>query len=81
MCKVGDIIKSQSFEGEEAEYLVVTSIIHNGRYPIPKFQSLDDYIMRKCTVLYNNERCTLRDVLESEKLKVIEEYENNVQIN
>jgi len=78
MFKVGNIIKNQVFETEEAEYYIVSSL-YDGRFP--KFELLDDYIMRNFTVLYNNERCTLREVLESEKRKIIEEYEKHVQTN
>ena len=78
MFNVGDIIKNQVFETEEAEYYIVSSL-YEGR--LPKFELLEDYIMRNFTVLYNNERYTLREVLESEKQKIIEEYENNVQRN
>ncbi len=73
--KIGDILKNQVFETEDAEYYIVSSI-YDGR--IPKFEPLDDYIMHNFTVLYNNERCTLREILESEKQKIIEEYENRV---
>ena len=78
MLKVGDIIKNQVFETSEAEYYVVSSI-YEGRFP--RFEPLDDYIMRNFTVLYNNERCTLREVLESEKRRIVEEYESSVQSN
>ena len=74
---VGDIIKNQVFETEPPTYYIVSRLHGNN----PEFESLDDYIMRNFTVLYNNERCTLREVLESEKRKIIEEYENRVQTN
>ena len=77
MFKVGDIIKNQVFETEPPVYYIVSRLHVN----IPEFEPLDDYIMRNFTVLYNNERYTLREVLESEKRKIIEEYENYVQGN
>jgi hypothetical protein len=49
MFKVGDIIKNQVFETEEAEYYIVSSL-YEGR--LPKFELLDDYIIHNFTVLY-----------------------------
>jgi hypothetical protein len=77
MFRLGDIIKNQVFETEPPTYSIVSALHGN----IPEIESLDDYIMRNFTVLYNNERCTLREILESEKRKIIEEYENRVQTN
>ena len=77
MFKLGDIIKNQVFETESPIYSIVSALHGN----IPEFESLDDYIMRNLTVLYNNERCTLRELVVREKRKIIEEYENYVQTN
>jgi hypothetical protein len=77
MFKFGDIIKNQVFETEPPTYYIVSRLYGNS----PEFEPLDDYIMRNFTVLYNNERYTLREILESEKQKIIEEYENHVQTN
>ena len=77
MFKLGDIIKNQVFETEPPTYHIVSRLYGNS----PEFESLDDYILRNFTVLYNNERCTLREILEREKQKIIEEYENRVKTN
>lgn len=71
---VGDIIKNQVFETEEPQYFIVSALYGN----IPNLEPIDDYIMRNFTVLYNNERYTLKEVLEIEKQKIIKEYEKRV---
>ena len=48
---------------------------------IIKNQVFETEVMCNFTVLYNNERHTLKEALQSEKQKIIEEYENNVQRN
>jgi hypothetical protein len=77
MFKLGDIIKNQVFETEPPTYYIVSRLYGNS----PEFEPLDDYIMRSFTVLYNNELCTLREILESEKQKIIKEYESRAQTN
>jgi hypothetical protein len=78
MLKVGAIVPERSVDNNEViDYYIVSEKVGNKPY----LELLEDYIMRNFTVLYNNERCTLREVLESEKRKIIEEYENNVQSN
>ena len=74
---VGDIIKNQVFETEQPRYFIVSALYGN----IPDLEPIEDYIMRNFTVLYNNERYTLKEVLESEKQKIIKEYEKYVQTN
>lgn len=74
---VGDIIKNQVFETEQPQYFIVSALYGN----IPDLEPIEHYIMRNFTVLYNNERYTLKEVLESEKQKIIKEYEKHVQTN
>lgn len=64
MFKLGEIIPSEGPKG--TEYYIV---VEEGRRPL--LELLDNYIMRCRTVPYEGEYCTLREVVECEKQRII----------
>jgi hypothetical protein len=64
MFKLGEIIPSEGPKGTEY-YIVVEA----GRRPL--LELLDNYIMRCRTVPYEGEYCTLREIIDREKQRII----------
>ena len=64
MFKLGTIIPSEGPKG--TEYYIVVEEGHR-----PLLELLDDYIMRCRTVPYEGEYCTLREIVEREKQRII----------
>lgn len=71
MFKVGEIIPSESAKG--TEYYIVVEAGHR-----PLLELLDDYIMRCRTVPYEGDYCTLREIVEREKQRIISKGYINV---
>jgi hypothetical protein len=71
MFKLGEIIPS---EGPKCtEYYIVVEEGHR-----PLLELLDDYIMRCRTVPYEGEYCTLREIVDREKQRIISKGYINV---
>jgi hypothetical protein len=71
MFRVGEIIPSESLKG--TEYYIVVEAGHR-----PLLELLDDYIMRCRTVPYEGEYCTLREIVDCEKQRIISKGYINV---
>ena len=70
MLKLGAIIPSESIKG--TDYYIVTE---TGRRP--KFELVEDFIMRTYVVRYDDEFCTLKELINREKQKILsKEYVN-----
>lgn len=64
MFKLGEIIPSEG--PKSTEYYIVVEASHR-----PLLELLDDYIMRCRTVPYEGEYCTLREIVDREKQRII----------
>lgn len=73
MFKLGEIIPSEGPKG--TEYYIV---VEEGYRPL--LELVDDYIMRCLTVPYEGECCTLREIVDREKQRIISKGYINVQI-
>jgi hypothetical protein len=71
MFKLGDIIPNYS--AKCIDYYIVVETGNN-----PKLELLDDYIMRCRTVPYEGEYCSLREIVEREKQRMISRGRINV---
>lgn len=71
MFKLGEIIPSEGPKG--IEYYIV---VEAGDRPL--LELLDDYILRCRIVPYEGEYCTLREVVEREKQRIISKGYINV---
>lgn len=71
MFKLGEIIPSEGPKG--TEYYIV---VEEGARPL--LELLDDYIMRCRTVSYEGEYCTLREIVDREKQRIISKGYINV---
>jgi hypothetical protein len=71
MFKLGEIIPSDGPKG--TEYYIV---VEEGTRPL--LELLDDYIMRCRMVPYEGEYCTLREIVDREKQKIISKGYINV---
>jgi hypothetical protein len=71
MFKLGEIIQSYSSKGTD-HYIVVEDGTN------PSLELLDDYIMRCRTVPYEGEYCTLREIVDREKQRIISKGYINV---
>jgi hypothetical protein len=71
MFKLGEIIPSEGPKG--TEYYIV---VEEGTRPL--LELLDDYIMRCRTVPYEGEYCTLREIVDREKQRIISKGYINV---
>lgn len=74
MFKLGDIIPCCGLKG--TDYYIVVEDGTN-----PELELLDDYVLRCRTVYYEGELCTLLEVLEREKSKIINRGNIHVQNN
>lgn len=75
--EIDDIIQAAIQTNETLAKLILEKV-QCLRLAIFKNQVFETEVMCNFTVLYNNECHTLREAPESEKQKIIEEYENNV---
>ena len=71
MLKLGAIISSESPKG--TEYFIV---IETGRRL--KLELVEDFIMRNYVVLYEDELCTLKEIVNREKQKILQGGQINV---
>ena len=71
MFKFGEIIPSEGPKG--IEYYIV---VEDGARPL--LELLDDYIMRCRTVYYEGEYCTLKEIVDREKQRIISKGYINV---
>ena len=71
MFNIGDIIPSYSAKG--TDYYIV---VENGTNP--QLELVEDYILRCRTVYSEGEYCTLREIIEREKCKIINRGSINV---
>jgi hypothetical protein len=66
MLKLGTIILSEGPKG--TEYYIVTE---TGRRP--KLELVEEFIMRNYVVPYDDEICTLKEIINREKRKILSE--------
>ncbi len=71
MFNLGNIIPCYSSNGT-AYYIVVEGGTN------PKLELVDDYILRCRTVYYEGEYCTLREIVDREKQRIISKGNINV---
>ena len=71
MLKLGTIISSESPKG--MEYFIVTE---TGRRP--KLELVEDFVMRNYMVPYEDELCTLKEIINREKQKILRGGQVNV---
>ncbi len=64
MFKLGEIVPSEGSKGTDY-YIVVEA------GPNPKLELVDDYILRCRIVYYEGEYCTLAEIVNREKQKII----------
>lgn len=64
MLKLGTIIPGESPKG--TEYYIVTETSRR-----PKLELVEDFVMRNYAVSYDDELCTLKEIVNREKQKIL----------